>query len=309
MSNPHIPPIPLDSSLYSLDEAELAFFKAQTGIQDEEELKKHIIAVQEKAYKVYPYPCIRRFSFTKIKVARLPGYKMDLMEMAKNRKGAIFLDIGCGFGNATRKVVFDGFPIEGVIASDLRREFWDFGHELFKSTPETFPVPFIQGDAFDSNFIAPNPVLYDEPPTEPTPPLASLTSLNPLRGYISAIHASSFFHLFSEDLQRELGERLASLLSPLPGSIIFGSHIGLLEKGLIHGEGARAGFSMFCHSPQSWRELWNGGIFKKGSVQAFAMVKEVERTVGDKVVKMQMLVWCVKRLADGVVLDCGPTRV
>lgn len=43
---------PLDESLYKLDENGLAFMKRQTGIDDEEELKKHILAVQAEAYQV-----------------------------------------------------------------------------------------------------------------------------------------------------------------------------------------------------------------------------------------------------------------
>ena len=43
---------PLDPSLYAPDEEEKAFMKATTGIQDDEELKSHIIAVQTKAFAV-----------------------------------------------------------------------------------------------------------------------------------------------------------------------------------------------------------------------------------------------------------------
>ena len=43
---------PLDESLYKLDDVEVAFFCAQTGIQDPEELKQHILAVQKEAYAV-----------------------------------------------------------------------------------------------------------------------------------------------------------------------------------------------------------------------------------------------------------------
>ena len=43
---------PLDASLYAPDEEEKAFMKATTGIQDDEELKAHIIAVQTKAFGV-----------------------------------------------------------------------------------------------------------------------------------------------------------------------------------------------------------------------------------------------------------------
>lgn len=43
---------PLDESLYKLDEEGFAFMKTQTGIDDEQELKKHILAVQAEAYEV-----------------------------------------------------------------------------------------------------------------------------------------------------------------------------------------------------------------------------------------------------------------
>ena len=42
---------PLDPTLLNLEEDEATFFKLLTGIQDEEELKKHIIHVQGKAYQ------------------------------------------------------------------------------------------------------------------------------------------------------------------------------------------------------------------------------------------------------------------
>ena len=42
----------LDVSFYAPDEEEKAFMKEATGIQDDEELKNHVITVQTKAYKV-----------------------------------------------------------------------------------------------------------------------------------------------------------------------------------------------------------------------------------------------------------------
>ena len=42
----------LDERLYDLTDEECSFFKQQTGIQDDDELKAHIVQVQAKAYKV-----------------------------------------------------------------------------------------------------------------------------------------------------------------------------------------------------------------------------------------------------------------
>ena len=46
------PALALDESLYRLTEEERAFFKQQTGILDDDELKAHIIRVQTEAYEV-----------------------------------------------------------------------------------------------------------------------------------------------------------------------------------------------------------------------------------------------------------------
>ncbi|KAG6918961.1 hypothetical protein DXG01_010200 [Tephrocybe rancida] len=269
---------PLDQAFLVLSSEELSFFKSQTKIEDEDELKEHIISVQKKAYEIYGYPCIRFFVFTKLKISRLPGYQSAL-KLSRDRPDAVLLDIGCcsnglAVGNDLRKAVSDGWPIQNVIGSDLQQGFWDFGHELFKTTHETYPAAFVAGDAFDSNMIAPlSP--FTEVPETPRPNLDALTSLTPLQGHISAIHASSFFHLFSEHRQHELAQRVATLLSPLPGSVIFGSHIGRPEKGIADDTEGEPG--LFCHSPESWCELWDGQVFDSGAVKVKAMLKEVER--------------------------------
>lgn len=72
--------LPLDEGLYKLDSA---FFKQQTGIDDNDELKTHLLSIQAEAYKVTiffrmlgpyhltqsckvkPYRCIRRFSWAR----------------------------------------------------------------------------------------------------------------------------------------------------------------------------------------------------------------------------------------------------
>lgn len=43
---------PFDEALYSLEGEELDFMRTQTGIEDEDELKTHIIAITREAYAV-----------------------------------------------------------------------------------------------------------------------------------------------------------------------------------------------------------------------------------------------------------------
>jgi len=82
MSEPASPTYYLNPDHYKLD-PELAFFKKETGIQNDTVLKKHIVAVRADAYRVctrqyhldertivilagqvHPYPRIRGFRFT-----------------------------------------------------------------------------------------------------------------------------------------------------------------------------------------------------------------------------------------------------
>ncbi|KAM6495362.1 hypothetical protein JOM56_008068 [Amanita muscaria] len=285
-------PPPLDESLYSLDEDELAFFKSETGIDDEGELKKHILTIQARAYEVFPYPCIRFFQFTKLRIVRSPSYERAL-QIAKEHKDPILLDVGCNLGHDLRKAVADGWPIKNVVGFDLEQRFWDFSHELFKTTPEIYPAAFVAGDVFDPLIIAPREPFYEEPNT-PRPDLRSLTSLTPLQGFVTAIRASSFFHLFGEEKQLEAGRRLASLLSPDPGSIIFGGHVGLPVKGTRTHRLLGSEMTMFCHSPESWRDFWDGQVFAKGTVRVEAELQE-RRLVAPDIVGY-FLVWCVTRV-------------
>ncbi|KAG6908904.1 hypothetical protein DXG01_002884 [Tephrocybe rancida] len=225
---------PLDDSFYTMEDSdELTFFKQQTGIQDESDLKEHILAVQAKAYEVQ-----RRLTIT---------------------------------------VKFMITDWGGSLA------FWNYGHDLFRSTPASFPALFIEGDAFDPAVITPRDPFYaleDCAPLER--PLSSFkfTSLTPLQGRLSAIHASSFFHLFDETEQLQLARQVATLLSPAPGSIIFGSHGGTARKRFRTVLKARtsSGKDMFCHSPETWEELWDGEVFKKGTVKVKAGLQKMPET-------------------------------
>jgi len=250
--------------------------------------------------QIFPYPCIRWFHFAKLKMWRLSPYQ-DLLRTGKSRKDAIFLDIGCCVGNDARKLVADGYPLEQVVTSDLRQEFADIGHKLFRTTQGTYPIAFVPGDAFDPKHLDTVPPLASvhEPTDSPEGSaldLCSLTSLNPLQGRVFAIHASSFFHLFSEERQLYVARALAGLLSPEPGSVIFGLHVGNPEKGFITSPGIDR--PMFCHCPESWAQLWDGIVFEKGVVDVKAKLVQMgrEEPDGQQSAIFTVLVWSVTRL-------------
>ncbi|KAI1787643.1 hypothetical protein LXA43DRAFT_702318 [Ganoderma leucocontextum] len=248
--------------------------------------------------QIFPYPCIRIFGFTRcvgfefttrranalpanvdnfdpdcrIRISRLPAYK-HFLKLGRQRKNPIFIDLGCAFGSDVRKAIVDGYPIESSLATDLHDGLYKEGHALFRDTPTTFSVPFIQGDVFDPNFlaIAEHLPMYTVP-TEPVPSLTGLTSLNPLRGHVSAVYMGKFLHVFDEAGQAHIAKALAGLLSPEPGSILFGVQGALEERGPFTPAGSD--WTMFCHSPESLGNLFEDVFGGPGAIKFESRVVE-----------------------------------
>jgi len=279
----------VNPDVYRLSQEEFAFFSGQIGITDEEELKNHIVSVVDRAYKIFRYRCVRDFLFLRIGITSLPAYPR-LLALSRERKDLIMLDIGCCFGVDVRKVIQEGFPAQNVIASDLRPEFWDLGHALFRSTPESFPVAFIPGDAFDDSFIN-----LSAAPTTGDISLATVRkSLNPLKGHIAVIHAAYLFHLFGEQEQVELACRLGALLSPEPGSMILGGQRGSEVAG--NAANPVRGKTIYRHSPESWRSLWDGVVFPRGTVAVECELSETPQPHKLTPSESALLFWSVTRI-------------
>ncbi|KAH7907016.1 hypothetical protein BJ138DRAFT_1161182 [Hygrophoropsis aurantiaca] len=286
---------PLDESLYNLDPKAASLFKSLTGISDDQSLKEHILRVQADAYKVAPYPCIHRLTFTHMVIPEMPVYS-DMLKIGREREGAILLDLGCCVGTDIRKIAFDGYPAENIIGCDLEAEFLTIGHDLFKSTPATFPAHFIPGDVFDPSLLSIVPP-HDTAPEALAPNLSDLASLNPLQGRVSIIYTGKFFHLFTKERQLHLARALAGLLSPTPSSIICGAHMGSHNPGLYNfSNGLSKEFTLFCHSPESWTAMWDGEVFKKGFVRVEAILVKYDDIFLEETTQFCVLMWSVTRL-------------
>jgi len=289
---------------YDPTDEQVVFFKKLTGISDDKELKRHILSVQEEAWKVAHYMCIRTFGFMRLNIGREKKYK-ELLKIGKENSQAVYLEFACCFGNDARKAISEGFPLQNVVASDIEKPFWELGHKLFKTTPETFPVPFVHGSVFDPLLIAPHEPFY-QPPHTPRPILSTLTSLTPLQGHVSVIHVAAFFHLFDKDEQIAAARALTSLLSPTPGSFIFGGHGTQSQSGAGGFKNFR-GKDVHCFSSEDWVALWDGEIFKKGTVEVETQIFSLDdllKTQGGKKITDQSAVgwsghymlWSVKRV-------------
>ena len=180
-------------------------------------------------------------------------------------------------------------------------DFWTLGHKLFGTTPETYPVAFLAGDILDGAFLALADPSYAATSTALAMATASnlsdMTCLSALHARVSVITICNVFHVFeTEETQLKLARALGSLLSSEPGSMIVGRHNGLAQKGWRRGQS----FHMFCHSPQSWEEMWDGVVFEKGTVKVEARLLEKQRKyMLDEAVRerpVSVLEWSVTRV-------------
>ncbi|KAF9078847.1 hypothetical protein BDP27DRAFT_1310277 [Rhodocollybia butyracea] len=268
-----------------IDHEDLALLHSLTGIKDEKELEGHINAVQKKANQIHAYPCIGLMSFTKFNIKLFPHYER-VISIPKTRNDAIFLDVGCCVGNSLRKAVSDGWPVEQTVGTDLHTEFWDIGHELFRSTPDSFPAGFVGGDLFNDDILAqPNANTI----ISHTKDLRSLTSLTPLRGGVAAIYVCNFFHLFNSEKQLELARRLASLLTQSPGSVIFGSH------GVTPSSNPGSANPASFHSAESFASMWTD-VFEANTVEVFWEVKSRPKQRFSPLGRWDIIWWSVTRL-------------
>ncbi|GJJ14392.1 hypothetical protein Clacol_008656 [Clathrus columnatus] len=177
---------------------------------------------------------------------------------------SIFLDLGCCseyflsilisctgdiqpphlVGSDVRKLALDGYPPSNIIGCDLRSTYIDLGHELYQDSSETCRIRFITGDMFDIPLNTVE-VEYRE--------VSEITTLVQLIGRVKYLYVGAVFHLFDENTQLAIAQRLARLVSREEGVVIFGRHQGSEIPTLLHDH---LGRKRFGHNPESWRKMW-----------------------------------------------------
>ncbi|KAF7329211.1 hypothetical protein MKEN_00181700 [Mycena kentingensis (nom. inval.)] len=302
-----VPEPSADEQFYHLSDYERGFLKIETGIQDEEALKDHVMAMAKAALEVcrviclfaavedvqvYPYPCIRRLGFIRLKMTRNPEAYEHVLNLGKTVPGAILIELGCCFGNDVRQIARAGLPVRehSCVGSP-----WRFASGTSAKSSTSTHRPRSKARSSPATSTTPTfsllPMLA-APPTTPAPALKSLTSLNPLHGHVSAIHTGSFFHLFSEETQLEIARKFAGILSPRAGSMVFGCHGSQPTKGFMRASGTNR---IFCHSVESWTEMWEDVFGGKDKVEVKAWMTNSGKVLNPDT-DFWMLYWSVKRL-------------
>jgi len=222
-TNTKQPPAWFLKELTELDEETREVFEKYSGLSPDAVIP-HIVEVRNRAFDVFPYPCIGLFRFLNFGIRNLPQYSEVLQRL---KGGQSFLDIGCCFGQDIRRLVADGAPSENTYGSDLHMEFIELGYDLFLDK-EMLKTKFIAGDVFDPD-----------------------ASIKQLDGKIDIIHAASFFHLFNWDGQVKIAKRFVSLLNPEAGVLVIGRLMANIEAG-------EYSFSktVYRHNDESFKRMW-----------------------------------------------------
>jgi SAM-dependent methyltransferase len=164
------------------------------------------------------------------------------MSHLKASPNAIFLDLGCGFGQDMRALAADGVPSAQLVGTDLRREFWELGYQLFDDRG-TFKSEFIVADLLSGDDLGP---------------------LKALEGKVDVVYAGSLLHLFDYDGQVKVVEKIVSLLKPTEGAVVLGRQVG----NTVAGETPRRTADskrMFRHNEESFAVMWQEVGAKTGT--------------------------------------------
>ncbi|KAK7733032.1 hypothetical protein SLS53_008361 [Cytospora paraplurivora] len=190
-----------------------------------QEIENYVLEARDKAWDVWPYPCIGQFRFLNLSLHRQQSYPLIVRRL---QEGAKYLDIGCCLGQDIRKLVADGAPSENLYGAELLGDFIDLGYDLFRDK-ETLKTRFIQADILDPN-----------------------SPIQELKGSIDFIHLGMVLHVFGWEDQRKLLETSVQILKPQPGTLIIGQAVGHTEG--IYSTGRDSG--SFRHNEESFRRLW-----------------------------------------------------
>jgi len=247
---------PLD---WKPSDLEREFLQWATGGADEDEIRRRVLDVRARSYKIWPYPCIQLGVYVKLMMRNTSDYR-TILEQARSAPPSEtpkLLEIGCFMGTQLRKLLMDGYPSDpsdpSLIGTDLRKEFLDLGYELFQDGPSSerpVPIALHPADIFDDASI--------------------LTSY---KGKLRYIFVGSVFHLFELDAQTDMARRVLDLLD-IPAEVPTGSGEG--REYIIFGtqEGRQVASAIqdqytaksdgkvknFGHSPDTWREMFEGVI-------------------------------------------------
>jgi SAM-dependent methyltransferase len=187
---------------------------------------------RERGFAANPYPCIGLYRFTNLTLLTHPLYN-NIVSRLKDEKDAVYLDVGCCFGQDLRQLVQDGVPSERLTGLDIAGPLIELGYNLFLDKA-TLQSRFIVADVFQG------------------PAQGHVWTELEKSGGFDVVHCSAFFHLFTLEEQITAAKQLARLVKK--GGIIVGRQIGSVKPGDLPAIKEQT-FS-YRHNVESFNAMW-----------------------------------------------------
>ena len=257
-----------------------------------------LFSKRDRAFKIFPYPCIGQYRFLNLSLSQHFLYDEVLGRLRAtpqlDQPEETFLDVGCCLGQDLRKLAYDGVPSTRLYGLDRDARFIGLGYELFRDR-HRFGAHFANADLM-AQTVDTNPALFSTVLSDPgrnpsymvsatsTDPLSTLSSPDKVNPAIpptalstlttlsppsprapSIILANSFFHLYSLSEQKLLAHRLLSILRPTKGALLLGRQVGSAVAGEYPSISDSPTATRFAHDKESFHAFW----------------KEIARETGD----------------------------
>ncbi|KAF6234646.1 hypothetical protein HO173_007272 [Letharia columbiana] len=221
-----------DADLPDLPPAVRTLFEEYSKIPAAE-VQPHVLELRERAWQIFPYPCIGRLRFLDFSLSTMPSYDKILSSLSSKEDPKTLMDVGCCFGQDLRKLLLDGAPGSQLVGVELKPEFIDMGYDLFMDR-KTYQGKFVTGDFFEET---------------------TGSAMKALDGTIDILHIASFLHIFGWDEQVRAAMRLMGFLKNKPGTIILGRQLGSSKPGEYRHPAGVAGVT-YSHDEESFQKLW-----------------------------------------------------
>ncbi|KAJ5128112.1 hypothetical protein N7448_008891 [Penicillium atrosanguineum] len=200
----------------------------------------HVNKIRARGFAANPYPCIGNYRFLNLTLLTHPLYKSIISKLQSN-SFAIYLDLGCCFGQDLRQLVLDGVPSSQLVGLDIEGPLMDLGYELFRDRG-TVESKFVVVDIFQGE-------AQGEPWTELVAKGADV------------VHCSAFFHLFPLALQVDAAKVISRVVRK--GGIIVGRQSGSVKPAEV--PAIKAGTTSFRHDLNTLAEMWENVGMETGT--------------------------------------------
>lgn len=204
-----------------------------------EEVLPHVQRLRDRAFALWPYPCIGQVRFLDYTIPRNPYY---IAVLARLRAGSTFLDAGCCLGQEIRFLIHcEGISAQQLYGFDLEPAFVEMGLALFRDGSGRLEAKMLSGDLLAEK-RSDNGDGGEE------------DGLAVLEGKMDVVHVASVLHSWGWDDMLKAAKRLVQLSRPQAGNLIVGNQMGSLNAGeypMPTGKGVN-----YRHNVESFDRFW-----------------------------------------------------